>query len=80
MTGKTLVHYRVGEQLGHRGMGEVCVADEGGRFSLDDWSTSYLLYHDANQPELWAVPLSEEWKPVLVTGVWFVLPVNWRAP
>jgi len=42
---------------------------EGRVFSLDDWSADgrHLLYHDANQPELWAVPLSGERKPVLVT-------------
>ena len=42
---------------------------EGRSFSLDDWSPdrSHLLYHDANQPELWAIPLSGDRKPVLVT-------------
>ena len=41
---------------------------EGAVFSLDDWSPDggYLLYHDAGQPELWALPLSGDRKPILV--------------
>jgi len=38
-------------------------------FGLDDWSPDgqYLLYHDTNQPELWALPLAGDRKPMLVT-------------
>jgi len=41
---------------------------KGRKFSLDDWSPagSHLLYHDANQPELWAVSLSEDQEHVRV--------------
>ena len=40
MIGKTLGHYRIGERLGHRGMGEVCFADD---LSLDRKVTLKLL-------------------------------------
>jgi eukaryotic-like serine/threonine-protein kinase len=41
----------------------------GKTFGLDDWSPdgNYLLYHDTNQPELWALPLAGDRKPMLVT-------------
>ena len=41
---------------------------DGKLFSLDDCSPDggYLLYHDAERPELWALPLSGEQKPELV--------------
>jgi Tol biopolymer transport system component len=41
---------------------------DGGMFSLDDWSPDgrHLLYHDAGQPELWALPLDGEREPMLV--------------
>jgi eukaryotic-like serine/threonine-protein kinase len=42
---------------------------DGRMFSLDDWSPDgrFLLYHDSDLPGLWAIPLSEERKPQLVT-------------
>jgi Tol biopolymer transport system component len=41
----------------------------GRAFSLDDWSPDgrHLIYHDAGQPELWAIPLNGDRKPMLVT-------------
>jgi eukaryotic-like serine/threonine-protein kinase len=42
---------------------------EGQQFALDDWSPDggHLLYHDTQKSELWALPLTGEHKPVLVT-------------
>jgi len=42
---------------------------DGKMFGLDDWSPDgqYLLYHDTAQPELWALPLTGDRKPILVT-------------
>jgi serine/threonine protein kinase len=41
----------------------------GNRFALDDLSPdgSHLLYHDFERPELWAIPLVGDQKPLLVT-------------
>ncbi len=41
---------------------------EGKQFALDDWSPDgrHLLYHDSNQPELWALPLGGDRKPMLI--------------
>jgi eukaryotic-like serine/threonine-protein kinase len=41
----------------------------GAQFGLDDWSPDgrYVLYHDGGRPELWALPLSGDRKPMVVT-------------
>jgi serine/threonine protein kinase len=41
----------------------------GTSFALDDWSLDgrHLLYHDGGHSELWALPLSGDRKPMLVT-------------
>ena len=48
---------------------EQVIKFEGREFALDDWSPDggNLLYHDSQKPELWALPLTGEHKPVLVT-------------
>ncbi len=42
---------------------------DGKIFSLDDYSPDgrYILYHDSLKPELWALPLTGDRKPMLVT-------------
>jgi Tol biopolymer transport system component len=40
---------------------------EGRQFGLDDWSPDgrYLLYHDSDRNQMWALPLEGDQKPVL---------------